>query len=587
MFNNNPIIFLTRRSWRFAEGMRGRYIVFLLLSFAAHIVELWGPYVMGKAFEVLQFPTETLLRDVTLWLSIYVGIGVVTWTLHGPSRVIERKVAFHVGRNFVVDSFQKLRRFPLRWHQDHHSGDTINRVRKAQGSLWEFSECQYQNVGVVVGLVGPLIALAILYWPIAIVAVVLNSLALLIIRGIDHWLVHWMDRENEREHRFSSAFFDFVSNMTTVISLRLGSRVEHELTHRVDDLWPMRQHHVRLNEIKWFILSFVLNILVLLILVGFIWHQLRQNGVISIGLTVAVWGYVQMFHNGFSNFADTYQRLLRQRTNVRAMQFIETEAEKLHLGEQPIPPMPADWQRAEIAELCFPFGNNGGELDQVALAIKRGQRIALVGQSGSGKSTVMALIRGLYEPTHVRLSVDGEMFDDLRPLHRISTLIPQEPEIFESTIEHNVCMGVEHSHDEVTEAIDIACFDGVVDKLNKGLQTDIRENGVNLSGGEKQRLALARGLFAARNSEIVMLDESTSSVDAATERDIYQRLFLACRGKAVISAFHRLHLAQSFDVIYVLDKGRVVQTGSFEELLAQEGKFLELWNNYTEYEKTD
>ncbi|MFL5741261.1 MAG: ATP-binding cassette domain-containing protein [Flavisolibacter sp.] len=115
--------------------------------------------------------------------------------------------------------------------------------------------------------------------------------------------------------------------------------------------------------------------------------------------------------------------------------------------------------------------------------------------------------------------------------------------------------------------------------MHEGLETDIREKGVNLSGGQKQRLALARGILAARDSEVILLDEPTSSVDARTEALIYDRMFAAFSKKAVISSIHRLHLLEKFDYIYVLDKGKIVEEGSLQQLLAQSTIFRDLWDH--------
>ena len=129
-------------------------------------------------------------------------------------------------------------------------------------------------------------------------------------------------------------------------------------------------------------------------------------------------------------------------------------------------------------------------------------------------------------------------------------------------------------------SIHLAGFEEVLRRLPNGLETNIQEKGVNLSGGEKQRLALTRGIFAMKNSSLVLLDEPTGSLDSATEMQIYTNIFQGSGDKCIVSVLHRLHLAKMFDYIYVFKEGKVVQEGTFDELSMEEGQFKYLWDMY-------
>jgi ABC-type bacteriocin/lantibiotic exporter with double-glycine peptidase domain len=214
------------------------------------------------------------------------------------------------------------------------------------------------------------------------------------------------------------------------------------------------------------------------------------------------------------------------------------------------------------------------------LSFFRGNKIALVGESGSGKSSLLAVLCGLYEPQNVELDIDGKYFDTLSPLFNITTLILQESEIFENTINYNLTIGGTYSEEKILEAIQLACFDKVLDTLPNGLHTDVREKGVTLSGGERQRLALARGILAASNSSIILMDEPTSSMDTHNEILIYDNLLSHYHDKTVISSVHHLHLLNRFDSVIVMDKGCIVQTGTFEDLKNQHGTLQSLWYKY-------
>jgi ABC-type multidrug transport system fused ATPase/permease subunit len=167
----------------------------------------------------------------------------------------------------------------------------------------------------------------------------------------------------------------------------------------------------------------------------------------------------------------------------------------------------------------------------------------------------------------------------LGSLNETTTLFPQEPEIFENTIEYNVTLGLPVGEAEVRRVCEVAHFATVIEELPRGLASGIQEKGVNLSGGQRQRLALARGILAAQDCDVVLLDEPTSSVDPKTELLIYEKMFRDFHDKAAVSALHRLHLLRLFDVVYVLDRGRVVARGTLDELLASSRHFQELWKH--------
>ncbi len=209
--------------------------------------------------------------------------------------------------------------------------------------------------------------------------------------------------------------------------------------------------------------------------------------------------------------------------------------------------------------------------------------MAFIGESGSGKSTLLTLLRGLYTPeAGFLVRVDGHNEYSLNTLINSVTLFPQEPEIFENTIGYNITLGLPFTDEEVMGACQTAHFADLVKHMPHGLATSIQEKGLNLSGGQRQRLALARGVLAAQMSDIVLLDEPTSSVDPKTEFDIYHKILGKFDDKAVVSTLHRLHLLPMFDYIYVLRNGRVVDEGSFVELRQNSVIFQEMWAHQKE-----
>ena len=165
-------------------------------------------------------------------------------------------------------------------------------------------------------------------------------------------------------------------------------------------------------------------------------------------------------------------------------------------------------------------------------------------------------------------------------------LIPQDPEIFATTVRENITMGIDHTMSTLKKFTDMARFTSVGERLPKQWESSIVEKGVNLSGGEKQRLALARGLLACADKSIVLLDEPTSSVDMKNEALIYEGIFKAFKDKTVISSIHRLHLLHMFDTIHYFENGKIIASGSLNELLQSSSKFQNLWRKYQETQDT-
>ncbi len=187
----------------------------------------------------------------------------------------------------------------------------------------------------------------------------------------------------------------------------------------------------------------------------------------------------------------------------------------------------------------------------------------------------------------ITADVPGESWNtSFADLDLKTMLVPQEPEIFSSTIRENITLGVNYAETEIKKVMKLAEFANTVKQLPRGLDSVINEKGVNLSGGQKQRLALARALLFAQDKELILLDESTSSVDPENEVKIYQNIFKHFKGKTVLASIHKMNLLKYFDRIVIFADGRVVDTGTFEELLKKNAEFAQSWEEYTKSHQT-
>lgn len=577
----NPYVTLLRTAWRYARHERRRFVLIYAMFVCANLVVAGNPLLYGWFIDRIQRRgSSTTLRDAFVYAGAFFGIKLLEWCFHGPARILERQLSFNLSRNFLQERYHQALHLPAKWHQDHHSGATINRIRKAYEALRSFFDGGFMYIHALSKFVFSFLAMLYFSPLFGGIGVGLGMLTIWVIFRFDKPLVSKQEEINEREHTLSATLFDTLSNIMTVITLRLEKRMEGSLVARVAELWPALRSHAVVNEWKWFFADMLVTVTYCVVTVGYVYQNWEAGKVFYAGGLVTLLGYVQQFTSVFHDMAWQYNQIVHYNTDVETARDIPAAFEAQHRPDAP-QEMPAGWKTITLEGLSFSH-REAASLHDIALRLERGKRVALVGESGCGKSTLLALLRGLYAPQPgVELRVDGEP-RNIAVLNANTTLFPQEPEIFENTLRYNITLGLPLPDDEVNGVCRGAYFDTVAATLAKGLESNIQEKGVNLSGGQKQRLALARGLLAARDSAVVLLDEPTSSVDPKTEARIYENMFREFSGKAMVSALHRLHLLRHFDYVYVLRDGRIADEGTFAELRARSPIFDELWRHQDE-----
>lgn len=579
----NPYISLMRTAWQYARHEKKQYVVTYFLFILASGTFALFPLLYGWFVNNIQKDGFDHLRYAWLYGGAYLLLKLIEWSFHGPARVLERKLAFNLSRNFLQELYHQTLHLPVRWHQDHHSGATINRIRKAYEALKEFFQNGFLYMYAISKFSFSFIAMLVFSPLFGSIGVVMGVLTVLLIFRFDKPFIKALDETNEREHVVSSTLFDSLSNIITVITLRLEQRMEKSLLRKVMDVFPPFMRTVKINEWKWFVADMMVASIYVVTLVGYVYQHWVPGEVFMVGNLVALLGFVNQFTSVFHDVAWQYTQIVQFNTDVQTARSVSQAYREQHLPDE-VRQMPEGWKHITISNLNFSHqetysnGESAHSLHDISIDLTKGKRIALIGSSGSGKSTLMALMRGLYEPQPgVQITVDGDSNYTMGSLASSITLFPQEPEIFENTIEHNITLGLPFESSQIMEVCETARFADVVAQLPKGLQSNIQEKGVNLSGGQKQRLALARGILAAKSSDIILLDEPTSSVDPKTEVEIYEKLFAECSDKVVVSSLHRLYLLRYFDYVYVLRNGHVIDEGTFEGLRIQSRAFQELW----------
>lgn len=584
---DNPIIYLTSMTWKYSKGNRKNVVLYIILFTFSNIFSMSEPLIIAKVLNIVQETGVNKENFLTfaMWLSLFVISFFVFWMFHYPGRIIERKNAFLVRANYKKFMLHGIMNLPLQWHTDHHSGDTIDKIEKGSQSMFRYSQELFTVIETVLTFVIAFIALAYFNLHSIYLLILLLILIITIVIKFDNKLRVYYKKLNRSENRIASKVYDSISNITTIVILRIEKLVEKSIWKKI--MWPfgLFQRKNKIDETKWFLGGLVIQIFTFLIIISYVYFGVQAGEVILVGSLYALYGYISRVSERLYRFSSQYGEMVWMQSAVRNAEELSIKfKEKLSVEQIKLN---GNWEKMQIKDLNFSYNIKKGQklhLKNINIDIKRGQRIAFIGESGSGKTTMLKVMRELYKPKKLDLFVDETKLN--KGFAQISSniaLIPQDPELFNTTIKENITMGVSYSEKLIKKFTDMARFSSVVLRLPKKMKSSVEEKGVNLSGGEKQRLALARGLLASKDRAILLLDEPTSSVDFRNEMKIYESIFNEFPDKTIISSIHRLHMLPMFDMIYFFEDGRIIASGNFDVLLRKSPKFKNIWEKQKKF----
>nr|CAA6829296.1 MAG: ATP-binding cassette, subfamily B, bacterial [uncultured Thiotrichaceae bacterium] len=394
------------------------------------------------------------------------------------------------------------------------------------------------------------------------------------------WKLKFDEHLAEADSQLGGAYSDAISNIFIVKSFALENKEQHNLGEIADETYRRR----RISWILMFISFAVQGLLTSAIelLLVYLMIQKWKQGNFEIGefvlfqsvlllLIRSLWNFGQNFKNLFSALADSKEMAEVFRQSELEEDEPGTKAHIITEGAVSFNQLHFDYGKSDEPEQAL--------FDDFNLDIKAGEKIALVGASGSGKTSLTKLLFRFVEPQKGSISIDGVNLQDftLHSLREQLTLIPQQPELFHRSIRDNITLGQAISDKLLRETAKKARALGFIESLPEHFDTVVGERGVKLSGGEKQRVAIARAFLD--NAPIIVLDEATSALDSITEQEIQVAIFDLIEDKTAIVIAHRLATILHMDRIIVLDQGKIIEQGTHSELLEQQGRYHEMWQH--------
>ena len=560
-------------------------IALILIMLTVTVAELLGPFFQAKAIDTirvdevshqLQIDFDAMKGYLTLMGVIFVCSSALSYFQGVLSAMLSQRTV----RTMRNDLFRKISRLPISYTDSHRHGDIMSRMTN---DVENVSNAISQSVttlfSCVLTLVGALVMM-VYYSPVmTLIALVTIPISIFISSRLGKFMRKYFVQRQRLLGQLNGQVEETVTSYKTVVAYGKEGESVEKFGVLSAELKKCAVKARVWGSIMGPIMNFIGNLQYVLVAATGGWMVLNSKGGVTIGSIQAMLQYSKKFTHPINQIANQYSSILTALAGAERIFEIMDQGDEVDEGEKATSP---DEIVGNIEFKNIQFGYVPGEpvLKGLNLSVKPGQKIAIVGATGSGKTTIVNLLTRFYELDGGEITIDGVNITEIpkKDLRSFIAIVLQDTVLFSDTIRNNIKYGHNDASDETMKrAAATAKADRFIDRLPDGYDTLLAESGSNLSQGQRQLLAIARAVLA--NPKILILDEATSNVDTRTEMHIQEALVALMKNRTSLIIAHRLSTIRDADVIVVIKDGVVAESGDHETLLAMNGEYAKLYSN--------
>ena len=551
-------------------------VLSMLLALFSVILTLVIPLKIGQAIDCIGDKTNwgKIIPVFTQVIILSVIVMILQWVMN----LINNKITYYVVRDLRNDAIQKIETLPLSYIDSHSQGDIVSRIiadadQFADGLLMGFT----QAFSGVVTIIGTLIFMIRMSISITLVVVLLTPLSLFVASFISKKTFNMFKLQSETRGEQTAFIDEMISNEKVVKAFSREEQTIEKFASMNEDLKNASLKAIFFSSLTNPMTRFVYNVIyVFVALFGAIGVI---SGNMSIGILTCMLSYVNQYTKPFNEITGVITEL------QNAFACIERIFELLNAKSEPLDKFDAvcldDLEgNIEIKDVFFSYNKEKKLIEDFNLSVKKGQKVAIVGPTGAGKSTIINLLMRYYDTDKGIISVDGYDIKDIQreSLRSNYGMVLQETWLRNGTIRDNICLGKpDASEEEILRAAKSSHAHSFIRRLENGYDTIISDDGGSLSQGQKQLLCIARIMLLL--PPMLILDEATSSIDTRTEKKIQSAFNMLMEGKTSFIIAHRLSTIKNADIILVMKNGRIIESGNHESLIEKEGFYYNLYNS--------